>query len=414
LLAQYQRGLIDPLIRHAAAHVPFYRSWMADHRIDPAKVDDLGVLERFPIVTKSEIKADVAEFTPENLAGLPRVHVQRTGGTTGEPLRFYTDAGRRSSTWACVYRFYDWMGIDLARDRKLVIWGAPIVAPGLRRRLRDRLLGRLENTRSLDSFRIRDGQLRRLQGLFERWRPRMIRGYCQSVYELARMFQRAGYQYPLKAVNTTVEPLFDEYRAAFREVFLCQAFDQYGCGEVEGIAFECERHQGMHVARERCLLELDGEGRVVVTDLDNLAFPFIRYRTDDVAELEPAPECACGRPGSRLRKIRGRSGDVIRTAGGGLLHPEFFTHLLNETGIAFRRDVRRYQVVQESRDSLRWTIQCATLGASDVELLGRYLRQYAGDMRTEIIRSDEIPLAPSGKHRYVISRVEGQAGPGES
>ncbi|MGB8718472.1 MAG: hypothetical protein WCD46_04130, partial [Desulfobacterales bacterium] len=76
----------------------------------------------------------------------------------------------------------------------------------------------------------------------------------------------------------------------------------------------------MHLTAEDIVVEIvDGEGRVlpprqageiVVTHLATKDFPFIRYRTGDVAVLDDA-RCACGRGLPMLREIQGRKSRVL-------------------------------------------------------------------------------------------------------
>src|SRR6266851_6063184 len=135
--------------------------------------------------------------------------------------------------------------------------------------------------------------------------PISLHGYCLSIYEVARWFADAGEHFSLRAVSTTAEQLFPEHRPLFRDVFGCEAFEQYGDGEVEAIAMECAMHEGLHVSEERVILELDADRNVIVTDLENLAFPFIRYRNGDQAT--PAGRlCRCGRATQLLAGILGR------------------------------------------------------------------------------------------------------------
>ncbi len=236
-----------------------------------------------------------------------------------------------------------------------------------------------------------------------RYQPRLVHGYCQSLVDLARWILAEGVIVPVRAVSTTVEPLFDEHRRVLEAAFGCPAFDQYGCGEAEAIAMECPAHSGLHVTDERVVLELGEGGEVIVTDLDNLAFPFIRYRNGDLAVAADG-DCRCGRHTRRLSRIIGRTGDAIVGLGGQRLHPEFFTHLINETGIAAARDLRRYQVVQETPRRLVWKLVSRPLTPADERRLVQALRDHLGEIEIAIQIVDDIPASASGKFRYVVNR----------
>jgi phenylacetate-CoA ligase len=83
-------------------------------------------------------------------------------------------------------------------------------------------------------------------------------------------------------------------------------------------------------------------GRVVVTNPDNFAQPFVRYDVGDLAEWV-AGECPCGRQHSMLRIRGGRIGDVITGPSVRILHSE-----VSPTFFYQHRGIRQFQVEQES------------------------------------------------------------------
>lgn len=413
VMARYQAQKLRAMAHHAVDHVPFYREAFRAAGLAPEDCVNTEVLRVLPVIDKELVRSRYEEFLPENLDRMSGLRMLKTGGTTGAPLRFPVDPQRRSSVWAAMYRYYGWMGVEVG-DPMLVLWGAPVVRSGwtgLRRRVLDTVRRRLENQVWLDSFELSASRVESIARVFLQHHPVMVRGYCQTLYELARLFKEDGFRYPLRAVSTTVEPLFASYRATFRDVFACETFDQYGCGEIESIAFECEAHAGLHIAEERCIVETDAADRVILTELDNRAFPLFRYMPGDQVELAPPGRCSCGRESQRIIRVLGRTGDVVLTPGGGRLHPEFFTHLLNETGISFARQLTRYQVVQTSETSLEWNLECVGLTEEDEAALGAHLQRYLDGMQWRIRRVDEIPVSLSGKFRYVRSMLSSEDRP---
>jgi phenylacetate-CoA ligase len=52
------------------------------------------------------------------------------------------------------------------------------------------------------------------------------------------------------------------------------------------------------------------EGEIVITSLTKEAFPILRYRTRDISVLDRTP-CRCGRTHVRMRRITGRTDDML-------------------------------------------------------------------------------------------------------
>ncbi|MDR3239313.1 MAG: phenylacetate--CoA ligase, partial [Clostridiales bacterium] len=101
------------------------------------------------------------------------------------------------------------------------------------------------------------------------------------------------------------------------------ATENYGLSEIvgPGVSGECDRQTGLHF-NEDCFLPeivrpetgeplpLGEEGELVITTLSKEAFPLLRYRTRDITSLFEGA-CSCGRTSLRMRKIKGRSDDML-------------------------------------------------------------------------------------------------------
>jgi phenylacetate-CoA ligase len=110
--------------------------------------------------------------------------------------------------------------------------------------------------------------------------------------------------------------------------FGAKVFDHSGATEIGAWSYEC-RHQpfGMHVNEAMFLVEIEdmdtGEpvtepgikGKMVITALDRMAQPCIRFDSKDVIQWDPDP-CACGRT-FRLIKggVIGRADDITKVKG---------------------------------------------------------------------------------------------------
>jgi len=109
-----------------------------------------------------------------------------------------------------------------------------------------------------------------------------------------------------------------EYGVPFRSA--------YGLVETSVVAGECPEGEGMHTVMDNFIIEVinpetgenlrDGEeGELVITPLNNVAMPLIRYRTGDVGSIIPYKLCKCGNTHSKISLVRGRVSQFIKVSG---------------------------------------------------------------------------------------------------
>jgi len=122
-----------------------------------------------------------------------------------------------------------------------------------------------------------------------------------------------------------------------------RAHDIYGLSEVmgPGVANDCIYHSGLHINEDHFFPEIvdpitketlpDGsEGELVFTTLTKEGIPLLRYNTHDLSTLNHEP-CLCGRTSVRMKKITGRSDDMLIIRGVNLF-PSQIEHVLLELG----------------------------------------------------------------------------------
>ena len=86
---------------------------------------------------------------------------------------------------------------------------------------------------------------------------------------------------------------------------------------------------------------------MVVTCLDQLAMPFIRYEQGDICRLRSEP-CPCGRATPVMDPPFGRNADMITLPCGRKM-----TSLRLDTALRAEMDLLQYRFVQERRDHIR-------------------------------------------------------------
>src|SRR5438105_8377455 len=101
--------------------------------------------------------------------------------------------------------------------------------------------------------------------------------------------------------------------------------------------------------------------------------PMLGYRIEDIGS-PAAGSCPCGRSLPLMHMVQGRVQDLIITRSGRHLTGVFFAHLLKEL------DVQRFQVVQDSLDSLDFSlVPGPAFGSQQLEYVKRKFNEYTGD-----------------------------------
>ena len=275
------------------------------------------------------------------------------------------------------------------------------------RTLRDKLI----NSRFLSAFDMGEEALSRYARILREYRPEKLFGYASALSLFAGYLQREGLAPEpgsVRAVFTTAEPLYDFQRSLIESVFGCPVSVEYGCRDAALMATQCPSG-GLHMPVEGVTVEIlaaPGEsagerGEIVVSNAHSFAMPIIRYRTGDIGTLETKP-CACGRALPCLGSVEGRRTDFLLTPDGRVMHALAAIYPLRETP-----GVRQFQVIQERIDLLRVVIVRNELftGTVSASLVGSLERLFGGGVAIELELVDAIPPLPSGKHRYVISKV---------
>jgi phenylacetate-CoA ligase len=137
------------------------------------------------------------------------------------------------------------------------------------------------------------------------------------------------------------------------------ALDIYGLTEIigPGVGNECRYKSGVHLCDdhfypeiinpETCDVLPQGEvGELVITTLTREATPLLRYRTRDITALVPG-ECKCGRTSIRMKRIMGRTDDMLIIRGVNVFPSQIEEVLINIKGVE-----PQYQIVVERKGSL--------------------------------------------------------------
>ena len=407
-LLELQWRRIGTLLKQAYENVPYYSEIMREARIDPDWIVRERSLDTLPLLDRSTISQQLGRLRATNISP-DRFVPNGTGGSTGEPLRFFDDRDESGWSEAAVWRSHQWYGVDVG-DKCSYLWGANFDLSkfqGLSGLLKSRAL----NLLLLPAWELSETTALKFWEKLNKFKPRLLLGYAGAIYEWARLLgSKRGPVPGLAAIIVSAETLYDEWRCVIEDCFNVPVYNRYGGRDIHFVAQECPLRKGLHINAENVLLEVlrDGQrvapgelGEIVITRLDNFAMPFIRYRSGDLG-IMAASSCECGRSLPLLLKVEGRAQDAILTADGRIVSGLFFAHMMKDCP-----DVKEFQVHQLAMDHLRILIvlrdERPFFSRPRIE---RIIRQYMGDyMKIMFEIRDSIPFTHSGKRRVTVSHL---------
>ncbi len=393
-----QEGRLRSLLDHARREVPFYRD------LAPS-VTSLDRISELPFLLKTDLQEHHADL--RSTASLGRLALKTTGGSTGQPVTLVKT--REALAWelAATWRGYSWAGVG-AGDRQARFWGVPHDSSSHRKA---QLIDFVCNRMRIPAFNFSETDMEAYLVVLRKKKPRYFYGYVSMLAEFARFLDRRGESlgFDLKCVISTSEVLGEAERQLLSRVFQAPVFNEYGCGELGTVAHECEKGS-LHLSEENMVVEIyDGDrpagpgepGELVVTELNNLGFPLIRYRTGDFGTLQEGT-CSCGRTLRCLAGIQGRAYDFIRNREGVLFHGEFIMYIFED----LRRQkmgIRQFQVIQEDVDHFSVKIVRETAYRSEAEaiIIERIRQEVDPEARLDFTYVDEITREKSGKLRLI-------------
>lgn len=406
-LKEIQLIKLKSLIYHCYENVPYYRNFMKKIDMIPSDIKSLDILRVFPIITKEIIKANYNDFTPVNLKKIKGVKISQTGGTTGNILMKRNDANSRSHAWGAYKRFEDWMGFKKGEKLLRLMGGHVIHKHNLKSIINDlkyKVIYYLENSIVFNPYDTEEDVVNKIISTLIKQDIKLIRGYPQYLYNLCCIMEKRGIRGKVPLIMTTAEPLLEEHRKLYKKILDSESYDQYGCGEIGGIAFECSSHEGLHITEENVIVETDENNNLICTDLNNYSMPFIRYYNADQLIIK-SEKCSCGRAHRLIGKILGRECDYIIGLNGEYLHWAYFWHLIFDSNIAERRDLRKFQVIQNSRDSIEFHYVADELSSDEKNIIRDNIRNHIGNGSIDFIQEKDIPNSKSGKYRPVINKL---------
>lgn len=414
-LRELRASRLRALLTHCENHNGFYSATWKALGIRASEITDERDLEALPVISKDDLRAHAAELVSRQG---PPYDVWKSSGSTGRPFAF--QLSKRSAavnTFAALARGKRWWGFEVGQPEGMIWSGVTDISGTWRGRLqarKRRVSWGLKNVVLVDVYGLNDDRIREGYEAFRRHRPRSLRTiatgllrFCQGIETMGLDGRALG----LEGAIFTGEGLSSNQRAFIEKVLGCPTICEYGCTELGTLGFECPAGS-VHMGHDHLLIEYLTDGRaarpgeladIVVTNLQELAFPLIRYKVGDL--VVPSEErCSCGRTLPIVSEIGGRSHDVVLASDGSVIHGLFFTHLFDDVS-----SVHQFRVVQESLTHLRLQLVGTNIAPGTIDGLKKKIGERLGPravVDAEVVT--HLPTAARGKTPWIISHVAAQ------
>ena len=402
-LIEYQEEKLRELIVHSVKTVPYYHDLFKNTGIKIVDIQTLADLKKIPILTKATIKNEGIDRFTSSAVPKNKMITSSSSGSTGEPLFYFSTKDAYSMNLASNLRGWYWMDYKLG-DKYVKI------SQNIRKDFLKRIQDKVSRNLYLASNPLIDSNFIYILKEIEKYKPKIIRCYPDPLLFLAIFKQNhPEFAYKPKAINTTGNTLYPETREEIEKAFGCKVFDSYRC-EGNSTAFECPTHTCYHSAEEYGISEIldehgnpisSGAGRLISTDLWNLANPFIRYDTQDYIEVVDTP-CACGRKLLRFNKILGRDNDILTISSGQKFIVHNFTGFFQVNRPQINQSVSQFQVVQKKNGTIVFRLVVNNKFNNSV---ASYIRSYwENELQSKVIveQVENIPLLSTGKRKFII------------
>lgn len=308
-LARHQSARMQTLLREALASNPFYSKKLHDAGIADARDSkSIADITRLPFTRKQELVDDQEAHPPfgTNLTyPLERyIRLHQTSGTLGKPMR-WLDTRESWDWWArCWGAVYRAAGVSEADRIFFAFSFGPFIG----------FWAAWAGSEKIGALAISGGaqdSYQRLRNLIDLRATALCctPSYALHLAEIAHKKKIGLRESAIKRIVVAGEPggSIPGTQARIEEAWGAKLFDHTGATEVGAHGFTCIAQSGVHLNEGEFLVEVidprtgtsADEGELILTNLNRLGSPIIRYRTGDQVRLN-RNVCDCGRMFTRM------------------------------------------------------------------------------------------------------------------
>jgi phenylacetate-CoA ligase len=416
---------LKDLLNYAYENNDFYKEYLESVNLEPAMIRTPLDMSKLPLTEKKEYINNMDKIITKNVIENRDYVVATTSGSTGEPFKHYVDSKREQMCTEMSFILnMESAGIKpFEKNNELSILFHPskeII--DFRNRPTKNLINHIIYSFFPESFGIRGYMITKentpeLVDLIKENNIKGIYGIASSILNFAQYIDDEEVL-KLDYVITMGEELLDYQRQYISKIFNCLVFMDYGSSECMRMGFECKNHNGFHMdiynyyfeflPHDQLSTDVQNQCDLVVTNLNNYVFPFIRYKTSDGVILSDEPT-TCGNNLPMVKKIFGKNIIGFTAPNGYRLSSvdfaAFFEHYHKKNPT-----VKQFQIIQKDDKTLLIKIVPTTVYNEKFkkDLEEKMSMLVEGSMKIEVIPVEGIAPEKSGKTKVLVLQKDAE------
>lgn len=293
------------VVAYALENIPFYQQYYSEHRFSLRRLKGFEDISEIPVITKSILQGYALEERCSPKKG--RI-VSYTGGSTGEPFKFFSDPRQIGNEWAHIHHIWEKIGFhqgNLLLSVALEAQEEPVYYDALRHALvlnihypRETIISHFK------AIPLRKRAVKYFRGYPSAWAEilsYMENNSPETLEELRATLNGSllASEFPLPIFRSTIELLTERPTISW-----------FGHSERALLAWEKTRpflYEPMQSYGYCETITENGLTSLVGTSYYNHVFPFIRYKTDDNVKIVDSQGLLL----NAFEVLEGRTGDFL-------------------------------------------------------------------------------------------------------
>jgi len=405
-----QSDRLKSVVKHVYGNVAAYRAKMDAANIKPSDIRTVKDIYKLPFTEKKDLR----DGYPFGMFAVPQkdiVRIHASSGTTGK-LTVVGYTKNDIEQWSQLMARALAMAGATEKSIVHVAYGYGLFTGGLGAHYGAEKLG-------ATAVPVSSGNTKKQIMLLKDFGADII--CCTPSYALylAEEIKKEGAalsDLKLKAGVFGAEPWSDGMRKDIEKKLKISAFDIYGLSEImgPGVSAECYVKNGSHIWEDHFIAEIidpdtlrplkEGEaGELVITTITKEGIPMIRYRTRDITSLT-FENCACGRTHARMKRVTGRTDDMLIIRGVNVFPSQIETVIANTKYIE-----PHYQLIVSQLnglDTLEVEIELSQdLPSDEIRVIERLRKEIEQDLYSMLSVTAKVKLCEP----FSLPRSEGKA-----